>query len=39
VILVTGATGRVAYRPIQDWLSDARASFVGQPADLPPPAF
>jgi NAD(P)H dehydrogenase (quinone) len=32
---VTGADPR----PIQDWLSDARASFIGRPADLPPPAF
>jgi uncharacterized protein YbjT (DUF2867 family) len=32
---VTGADPR----PIQDWLSDARASFVGRPPDLPPPAF
>ncbi len=26
-------------RPIQDWLSDARASFIGPPVHLPPPAF
>ncbi len=32
---VTGADPR----PIQDWLSDARASFLGPPADLPPSAF
>lgn len=32
---VTGADPR----PIQDWLDDARASFVGRPADLPPPTF
>jgi nucleoside-diphosphate-sugar epimerase len=32
---VTGADPQ----PIQDWLSDARASFVGPPPDLPPPAF
>ena len=32
---VTGADPR----PIQDWLSDSRASFVGRPPDLPPPAF
>ena len=32
---LTGADPRL----IQDWLSDARASFVGPPADLPPPAF
>lgn len=32
---VTGADPR----PIQDWLSDERASFVGPPSDLPPPAF
>jgi NAD(P)H dehydrogenase (quinone) len=32
---VTGADPQ----PIQDWLSDARASFVGRPPDLPPPAF
>jgi NAD(P)H dehydrogenase (quinone) len=32
---VTGADPR----PIQDWLSDARASFVGRPPDLAPPAF
>ncbi len=32
---ITGADPR----PIQDWLSDARESFLGRPADLPPPAF
>jgi NAD(P)H dehydrogenase (quinone) len=26
-------------QPIEDWLNDARASFIGRPPDLPPPAF
>ena len=32
---ITGADPR----PIQDWLDDARASFIGPPPDLPLPAF
>jgi uncharacterized protein YbjT (DUF2867 family) len=32
---VTGADPR----PIEDWLSESRANFVGRPADLPPAAF
>ncbi len=35
---VRGVTGADP-RPIQDWLSDERASFVGPPSDLPRPAF
>jgi erythromycin esterase-like protein len=32
---VTGADPR----PVQDWLEEARGSFLGPPPDLPSPAF